>query len=119
MICVYADEVPEKQRIKQTKLPMTTGKLEVTIEINEPPKQVTRLGDSGTQAGATQIIAAASVGPDQVVTAVRTQEGNLKLIVWDISSDGKTVTRLGDSGNQAGVSDQYSGQFLSSESTIR
>ncbi|HBY80716.1 MAG TPA: hypothetical protein DEG47_27750 [Cyanobacteria bacterium UBA11148] len=70
-----------------------------------PPKQVTRLGDSGTQAGAIRIIAAASVGPDQVVTAVRTQNGNLKLIVWDISSDGKTVTRLGDSGNQAGVSD--------------
>jgi len=69
-----------------------------------PPKQVTRLGDSGTQAGAIRIIAA-SVGPHQVVTAVRTQKGNLKLIVWDISSDGKTVTRLGDSGNQAGVSD--------------
>ena len=69
------------------------------------PKEVTRLGDSGTQAGATRIITAASVGPDQVVTAVRPQNGNLKLIVWDTSSDGKTITRLGDSGNQAGAPD--------------
>jgi len=30
-----ADEVPEKQRIKPTKLPMTIGKLEVIIKINE------------------------------------------------------------------------------------
>ena len=33
----YADEVPEKQRIKSTKLLMTIGKLEVTIKINEVP----------------------------------------------------------------------------------
>jgi len=35
-----ADEVPQKQRIKPTKLPMTTGKLEVTIKINELPTDV-------------------------------------------------------------------------------
>jgi hypothetical protein len=35
-----ADEVPSKQRIKPTKLPMTTGKLEVTIKINELPLDV-------------------------------------------------------------------------------
>jgi hypothetical protein len=32
--------VPSKQRIKPTKLPMTTGKLEVTIKINELPTDV-------------------------------------------------------------------------------
>jgi hypothetical protein len=35
-----AGRVPEKQRIKPTKLPMTTGKLEVTIKINELPNDV-------------------------------------------------------------------------------
>ena len=36
-----ADEVPQKQQpIKPTKLPMTTGKLEVTIKINELPNDV-------------------------------------------------------------------------------
>jgi hypothetical protein len=35
-----ADEVPQKQRIKPEKLPMTTGKLEVTIKINELPANV-------------------------------------------------------------------------------
>jgi hypothetical protein len=39
-IWFYPDEVPEKQRIKLTKLPMTTGKLEVTIKINELPTNV-------------------------------------------------------------------------------
>jgi hypothetical protein len=32
--------VPSKQRIKPTKLPLTTGKLEVTIKINELPLDV-------------------------------------------------------------------------------
>src|SRR4028119_312522 len=32
--------VPPKQRIKPTKLPMTTGKLELTIKINELPTNV-------------------------------------------------------------------------------
>jgi hypothetical protein len=35
-----ANEVPSKQRIKPTKLSMTTGKLEVTIKINELPTDV-------------------------------------------------------------------------------
>jgi hypothetical protein len=38
-----------------------------------------------------------------VVTAVRTAEGNLKLITWEISADGRTVSRLADSGDQAGT----------------
>jgi hypothetical protein len=39
-ICPYANEVPEKRFIKPTKLPMTNGKLEVTIKINELPTNV-------------------------------------------------------------------------------
>jgi hypothetical protein len=39
--------VPSKQRIKPTKLPMTTGKLEVTIKINELPLDVQTNKDNG------------------------------------------------------------------------
>ena len=37
---LYVEEVPENQHIKLTKLLMTTGKLEVTIKINELPTNV-------------------------------------------------------------------------------
>ncbi len=37
---IYSDEVPSKQHIKPTKLPMTSGKLEVSIKINELPTNV-------------------------------------------------------------------------------
>jgi hypothetical protein len=39
--------VPPKQRINSTKLPMTTGKLEVTIKINELPLDVQTTKDNG------------------------------------------------------------------------
>jgi hypothetical protein len=38
---------------------------------------------------------------DYVATAVRTNEGTLKVIAWGIDSDGN-IKRHGDSGNQAG-----------------
>ncbi len=37
---LYVEKVPEKQHIKPTKLPMTLGKLEVSIKINELPTNV-------------------------------------------------------------------------------
>ena len=37
---LYVEEVPSKQHLKLTKLPMTTGKLELTIKINELPNNV-------------------------------------------------------------------------------
>ena len=37
---LYVEEVPEKQHLKLTKLPMTLGKLELTIKINELPNNV-------------------------------------------------------------------------------
>ena len=40
------------------------------------------------------------------VTAVRTASGTLKLISWGFSADGKTIRRLGDSGEQAGEATQ-------------
>ncbi|MBI2856955.1 MAG: hypothetical protein HYX95_01425 [Chloroflexi bacterium] len=62
---------------------------------------VERLGDSGSQAGAISQVAAASRVGDNVVTAVRDGEGELKLISWHAGADG-TITRTGDSGSQAG-----------------
>ena len=82
------------------------GNLKVIVWGSSPNgKTVTRLGDSGSQAGATDIIAIASLGSDRVATAVRTKEGNLKIVVWGVFDDGESIARLGDSGSQAGAID--------------
>jgi hypothetical protein len=65
---------------------------------------LTRLGDSGDQAGEVGLIALTLIpNGNGYVTAVRDSGGNLKLISWGISPDGATITRLADSGNQAGA----------------
>ena len=48
---------------------------------------ITRTADSGNQAGAISEVAIADN-----VTAVRNGSGNLELIAWNISADGKTIT---------------------------
>ena len=64
---------------------------------------LTRIGDSAIQSGAATLIQIArNRNSDRCVTACRTSSGNLKLISWDVSPTG-TVTRRGDSGNQAGA----------------
>jgi len=64
---------------------------------------ITRTGDSGNQAGKASWISIAKNPTDsRYVTAVRTGSGNLKLISWNVNSTGTSITRLGDSGNQAG-----------------
>jgi hypothetical protein len=60
---------------------------------------VSRLGDSGDQAGAASSIDIAR--GSLYVVACQTDAGKLKLISWDIS-DGGAITRVSDSGNQAG-----------------
>ncbi|MEM6251834.1 MAG: hypothetical protein AAF821_02830 [Cyanobacteria bacterium P01_D01_bin.156] len=65
---------------------------------------LTRLDDSGNSAGAVSEIDLSGLshqGQRHVVTSVRTAQGKLKLIVWQVNPDG-TITRRGDSGNQAG-----------------
>jgi hypothetical protein len=62
---------------------------------------VCRRGDSGSQAGFVAEIAAARHNQSQVVTAVRTQAGDLKLIAWRVAAGGG-ISRTGDSSNQAG-----------------
>ncbi|GAA2145673.1 hypothetical protein GCM10009825_38590 [Arthrobacter humicola] len=63
---------------------------------------ITRLGDSDDQAGAVSLIAVSVPLPNVVLTAVRAGNGKLKLISWGFSEDGKNISRLGDSGDQAG-----------------
>ena len=62
---------------------------------------LTRLNDSGNQAGGVSEIAATRLTSGRVATAVRANDGTLKVIVWDVAADGQ-VSRKGDSGNQAG-----------------
>lgn len=66
-------------------------------------QNIVRKGDSGSQAGTVSEIATAyDYGQRRLVTAVRTAENRLKLISWRVNNSG-SVTRTGDSGNQAGV----------------
>jgi hypothetical protein len=61
-----------------------------------------RQGDSGALAGFASEIAASRLNQKQVITAVRAQDGALKLIAWNVAANG-AFTRTGDSGGQAGA----------------
>ncbi len=61
-----------------------------------------RRGDSGSLAGFVSEIAVAMHNQHQAITAVRAQDGSLKLIGWNVSVNG-TITRTGDSANLAGA----------------
>ena len=73
----------------------------ISWDVNDDGSVITRLGDSGSQAGTATGTSMIAVSQDRLVTAVRTEEGNLKLIGWRLNADG-SLTRLADSGNQAG-----------------
>jgi hypothetical protein len=81
----------------------------ITWQISEDGTTITRLGDSGDQGRAVRSVAiggaidGARGDPLIEVTAVRDGTSRLKLISWEISLDGKTIIRKGDSGNLAGV----------------
>ncbi len=61
-----------------------------------------RQGDSGQQAGFVAEIAVARQNEGRLLTAVRAQNGTLKLIGWRLAADA-SLTRTADSGNQAGA----------------
>lgn len=68
----------------------------------------TRLGDSAppdqpAQAGAVSLVTVAFIGNYTVVTAVRNGSGNLELIAWKVSTDGKIIHRQDPSGTSAGA----------------
>lgn len=62
---------------------------------------ITKLADSGNQAGAASHIDI--VQGRKIITASRTGDGNLKLVSWDVDPDTGAITRAGDSGSQAGT----------------
>src|SRR5262249_21137169 len=68
------------------------GLLPVFASSAEAQSHFVRLGDIGT--GTVRHICAAGLGDERVVTAADDAAGNLKLIVWDVTSDGK-FTRQG------------------------
>src|SRR5262249_7680725 len=63
---------------------------------------ITRLGDSGDQAGEASLIRAVRTSVGQVVTSVRDGNGNLKLISWLLPADDSAINLQGDSNGQAG-----------------
>jgi len=82
----------------------------ISWEISQDGRTITRLADSGNQGGPVSAIAPMCpstdlrpVNPLIEVTAVRDSGGNLKLISWEISQDGRTITRKADSANLAGA----------------
>lgn len=65
---------------------------------------ITKVADSGNQAGAIDGGARAVSTSQFVLTAVRLAGSQrLRLITWTIGLDGKPITRQADSGNQAGA----------------
>ena len=62
---------------------------------------ITRLHDSGVRRGRSAWSPCTLYPNADLVTAVRTGAGKLKLITWQVSLDGQFL-RLGDSGEQAG-----------------
>jgi hypothetical protein len=77
----------------------------ISLQSNEISGSVTKRGSAN--AGGIGAVDMAYIREGRVVTAVRTREKNLKLIVWDISSTGSTITRKGDS--EAGEIDYGAG----------
>jgi hypothetical protein len=65
---------------------------------------ITWLHETGTAAGGADLITAALLAPNLVVTAVRNLSGNLLLIVWRLEPDG-TLSRLNHENAQAGEID--------------
>jgi hypothetical protein len=80
----------------------SSGKLRlISWDVNAAGSAITRVGDSGDQAGTATAIRLVALTNDLWVTACRASDGRLLLISWQRNGDGSFV-RLGDSGTQAG-----------------
>ncbi|HEX7360844.1 MAG TPA: hypothetical protein VF283_10160 [Bryobacteraceae bacterium] len=79
-----------------------SGNLEL-IGWLSPPTQtvVTRISDSGSQAGAIGEVALALIDRT-AITAVRSGSNNLLMILWDVPAGMGSITRIWDSGTSAG-----------------
>ena len=103
----YVDEIAAvRHRDHQVVTAVRTqaGELRLIAWNVEPTGTITRTGSSGEEAGlAAYIDVAGHVAGTQLVTScAESGSGALKLISWDVSDDGSVITRLGDSGSQAG-----------------
>jgi len=69
-----------------------------------------RIHDSGYNAGSVSEISMCILNSSSrghlVATTVRTSNGSAKTIVWNISLNGRSITRRGDSANQMGTATQ-------------
>jgi hypothetical protein len=63
--------------------------------------EVTRVSDSGSQAGSIGEVALSVIGRT-AITAVRNGSGNLFMILWDVPLGLGSITRTWDSGTTAG-----------------
>src|SRR3954454_13920802 len=96
------------QPILVTALRNGSGNLELISWRLEANGNLTRLGDSCSQAGAVHSVAVISLGGNLIVTAVQTTHsityahGNLKFIAWQISQNGGKITRIGDENQLVG-----------------
>ncbi len=79
-----------------------SGNLEL-IGWLSPPAQtvVTRMADSGSQAGAIGEVALALIDRT-AITAIRSGSNNLLMILWDVPAGMGSITRIWDSGTSAG-----------------
>jgi hypothetical protein len=77
--------------------------LSIVWEVSADGSTITRRGDSGNQMGLATKISSVVTITGHLVVSCRASNGNLRLITLQVSSDGNTVTRVGDSGSQAGA----------------
>src|SRR5262245_47697368 len=75
----------------------------VTWRVSQNGKVITRLGDSGQQAGAVGLVAMAGASGNRVITAVRSASGSLLLIAWQVDPNTGAVSRLGHADDEAGA----------------
>jgi hypothetical protein len=81
--CAPVDN-PEQTLV--TAVRVNSGDLKLIVWQVDSSGAVTRLADSGDQAGGVSLIAATPLlGPNRILTAVRTSSGNLRLITWSIT----------------------------------
>jgi hypothetical protein len=85
--------------------------LSIVWEVSEDGSTITRRGDSGNQMGLATKISSVVTGPGHLVVSCRASDGNLKLIALHKSFDGTTVTRVSDSGSQAGTVSRVSSLY--------
>ena len=70
------------------------GRLQLIVwQVAADGKTIDRRGDSGTQAKGASKIALVEMAPNRYLTTVRTEEGHMKLIAWDVSANGNDVDR--------------------------